>query len=237
MKKDKFKILVSDSRFRRWLSAIPSADFVAALTAVAAVITIGASVVGGNVKAEAMVYLSKSLWAAGFAGVILIFVIWFKTALEYRRRTYDPSAITQFQKAFDELEQQEIRAGAAKACDDFLRSGQTMPHVETDRWGQLPEAGRHHVERLLDYFTDLGFYLNGDHFSDEVVHHHLFFWIRGWYSVLKPYIEFYQRTEPAAYRHIDMLYGRVAEIEKQSGATKLLLETTQEKLEFLSNEL
>jgi hypothetical protein len=235
--KEKYKSMVTRSRIRRWLAAIPSTDFVAALTAVAAVITIGASIVGGNVRPEVMVYLSKSVWAAGIAGIILFVVIWFKTALEYKRRTFDPSAITQFQKAFDELEQQEIRAGAAKVCDDFLRSSQTMPHVEVDTWGQLPETGRHHVERILDYFTDLGFYLNGDQFSDEVVHHHLFFWIRGWYSVLKPYIEFYQRTEPVAYRNIDILYGRVAEIEKQSGGTKLLLETAQEKLEFLSNEL
>jgi len=39
---------------------------------------------------------------------------------------------------------------------------------------------------------DMGFYLNGDVFSEEMAHHNFFHWIRGWYSVLKSYIEVYQ---------------------------------------------
>jgi|SRR5581483_2414060 len=228
---------VTWSRFRRWLAAIPSTDFVAAVTAVAAVITIGASIVGGSVKPETLVYLYWSLLGAGIAAILLGLVIYFKTALEYKRRTYEPTVIIQFQQAFDDLEQKKIRANAAKACDEFLRSGSTMEHVETERWKTLPQAAKHAVEPVLDFFSDLGFYLYGDHFSDEVVHHHLFYWIRGWYSVLKPFIQHYQSTEPAAYSTIPLLHGRTAEIEKSSGGRSLLLTSLEEKLEFLRSEL
>ena len=228
---------VTRSRRRRWLAAIPSTDFVAAVTAVAAVITIGASIVGGTVKPETMFYLRWSVVGASVAAMLLGLVICFKTALEYKRRTYDPSLIIQFQRAFDNLEQKQIRANAAKACDEFLRSGSTMDHIEADRWGQLPQTARNAVEPVLDFFTDLGFYLYGDHFSDEVVHHHFFYWIQGWYSVLKPYIEYYQRSTPTAYPTIILLHGRTAEIERKSGGQSLLLTSIEEKLAFLQSEL
>jgi len=85
---------------------------------------------------------------------------------------------------------------------------------------------------------DLGFYLQGDQFSDEVAHHHFFHSIRGWYSNLESHIEYYRnvRNEKAAYENIQPLYDRVSRIEKGYDKPKLWLDTDQEKREFLNEE-
>ena len=83
------------------------------------------------------------------------------------------------------------------------------------------------VEPVLDFFEDLGFYLRGDQFSDEVAHHHFFHSIRGWYSNLESYVEYYRnvRNENAAYENIKPLHERLSRIEKGYDKPKLWLDT------------
>jgi hypothetical protein len=95
----------------------------------------------------------------------------------------------------------------------------------------------------LDFFEDLGYYLNGDVFSDELTHHNFFHWIRGWYSVLKTYIEFYQEEkegedEKTTYCWIESLYQRTAEIEKEgTQKPKLWLTKLEDMQDFLESEM
>ena len=179
-------------------------------------------------------------WLAMKAGLViallLVVILVVKTRLEYRRRTYDPTVILVFQKQFDEMDEDNIRKDAANVCGRYLE----LPDTDDEkyRWLKIEDDDRDKLEPVLDFFEDLGFYLAGDQFSDEVTHHHFFPWIRGYYSILKPYIDYYRdkENEKATYVFIEQLYERVCEIEKTFPTVKLLLDTKIEKLEFLRDE-
>jgi hypothetical protein len=164
-------------------------------------------------------------------GAVLVLLLVVKTRLEYRRRTYDPTLIFEFQKTFDSLEDE--RCQAARVCMAFLDAPQ-----DSRNWRAVPKKKQEKVEPVLDFLEDLGFYLCGDQLSDEVTHHHFFHWIRGWYSNLESYIEYYRnvRHEAAAYENIKSLHHRVSRIEKLYDKPRLWLQTDQEKREFLNEE-
>lgn len=223
------------SKFKRLLAAVPIADLLATFVALAAIVTIGASIVGGNVNAGTMRYL----WICGVVASVLlpvlIALLASKTWLEYQRRKFDPTLVWTFQKEFDGLA--DKRKEAAEVCFDFLRSDGRECN-ETNQWAAIGVGERLKVEPVLDCFEDVGFYLSGDQFSDEVTHHNFFHWIRGWYSVLRPYIEYYQtiKGERGAYIHVESLYRRTSVIERQYMKPKLLLTTDEDKLDFLREE-
>jgi hypothetical protein len=227
--------LVRFSKFKRLLAAVPIADLLATVVAVAAVITIGASIVGGSIKPETLLYLKFSETVAWILLVVFAVILASKTWLEYQRRVYDPSMIWTFQKEFDALE--DKRKEAAIVCLEFLRSNSTE-RDETKRWAETDLTERIKVEPILDCFEDVGFYLAGDQFSDMVAHHNFFHWIRGWYCILAPYIEYYQITkgERSAYIHIEKLFWRTAEIERRCSPPQLLLTNNAQKIEFLREE-
>ena len=216
------------AKLRRAFTSIPTADLLAAILVVVAIFTIAATLVAGNRYAP-LTWIA--LLAAIAIGIILVGLLVIKTGLEYRRRTYDPILTFEFQRMFDSLE--EARCEAAKVCKSFL----DIP-PQSRKWEAVPKRDREKVEPVLDFLEDLGFYLQGDQFSDEVVHHTFFHWIRGWYSNLECYVEYYRTVEDemAAYEHIETLHARVSEIEKGYEKAKLWLTTDQEKLVFLKEE-
>jgi len=181
---------------------------------------------------ESQFALSVLHWGV-VVGVLLFLLIVVKTWLEYRKRTYDPTLIFQFQREFDALEEKDVRIDAANVCITFLK----LPE-DSRKWKSLPRKEQEKLEPVLDFFEDLGFYLNGDQFSDEVAHHHFFHAIRGWYSNLESYIKYYRedRHQEAAYENIQPLYERVSRIEKKYNKPILWLNTDDEKLEFLKEE-
>jgi len=221
-------------------SSIPIGDVIAALAALATVLTIGASMVGGN---EHSCLLMAFFWVFLFIGFgclcFLVRMIVSKTKTECKRRTFDPASIAFLQTAFDQLETTRKRNCAAELCLEFLK----MEGEEKDRWKRIPKNKREEVEPVLDFLEDVGYYLNGDVISDELAHHNFFHWIRGWYSVLKNYIELYQEEkegedETTTYCWIESLYQRTAEIEKEgTRKPKLWLTKSTDKQEFLESEL
>jgi hypothetical protein len=213
------------AKLRRALTSIPTADLLAAILVV---VTIAAILVGGNEHAPRTWILLK---ATVLTGIILVALLVAKTRLEYRRRTYDPTVAFEFQRMFDSLE--GARCEAAKVCKSFL----DIP-AQLRKWEAVLKQDQEKVEPVLDFLEDLGFYLQGDQFSDEVVHHTFFHWIRGWYSNLESYVEYYRtvKNEKAAYEHIKALHARVWEIEKRYEKAKPWLTTDQEKLDFLKEE-
>jgi hypothetical protein len=233
------KAIVKAARKRRGFSSLPIGDVIAAIAALATVATIGASIVGGNTTGNLMRYL----WGCVVLAVAILFVllpmVWAKTITECKRRTFDPASIAFLQTAFDQLEKDGKRKRAAEVCLKFLK----IEGEEKARWKQVPKTEREEVEPVLDFLEDAGYYLNGDVFSDELAHHNFFHWIRGWYSVLKSYIEFYQEEkdgedERTAYCWIESLYQRTAEIEKEgTQKPKLWLTKLEDKREFLEAEL
>jgi hypothetical protein len=233
------KAVVDAARRRRWLSSLPIGDVIAALAALATVATVGASIVGGNAKDNLMIYFAVSLVVAFFCLPVFCTMVWVKTNTECKRRKFDPTSTAFLQSAFDQLETDGKRNRAAEVCLKFLK----MEGEEKDRWNRIPKSEREEVEPVLDFFEDAGYHLNGDVFSDELAHHNFFHWIRGWYSVLKGYIEFYQderdgEDEKTTYCWIESLYQRTAEIEKEgTQKPKLWLTKLKDKQEFLESEL
>ncbi len=230
----KYKLVVWLSKGRRVLASIPIADLLAFAVSVAAILTIGASIVGGNVKPETLPFWTASKSVAKWFAIILIPILISKTWLECNRRRYDPALIFTLQKDFESLETK--RAEAATVCIAFLRK--TDEPDETKRWTLVDSREREKVEPVLDFFEDVGFYLHGDQFSDDVVHHNCHHWVRGWYSVLKPYIDYVHNVqkEKAAYVWIEALFGRLTEIEKHYPDPQTLLTDTKDKIEFLLSE-
>jgi hypothetical protein len=235
---DSPKAIVEATRKSRRVSSRPIGDVIAALAALATVATVGASIVGGNASGL-MGYFIGALVLAALCLVFLVRMVKVKTDTEYKRRTFDPVSIAFLQTAFDQLENDDKRDRAAKVCLKFLKT----EGEEKDRWKQIPKTEREEVEPVLDFFEDVGYYLNGDVFSDEIAHHNFFHWIRGWYSVLKSYIEFYQEEkdgedEKTTYCWIESLYQRTAEIEKEgTQKPKLWLTNLKDKQDFLESEM
>jgi hypothetical protein len=232
-----YKRVVYLAKVRRSLGSVPIGDTFTALAVIAAILTIGASIVGGNPDKKVLAdYLWASVIGASIVAAFLIAMIVAKTILEYKRRKFDSSLITGFQRQFDKLWDDGIRDKAARSCLMFLNVKSEKP--ERERWAKVNMAERQQIEDVLDFFEDLGFYLNGDEFSDKVVHHHFHHWIRGWFSVLETYIDYYQniRKEKSAYIWIAPLYHRVTEIEKCEAQPKLKLESVDAKIEFLREE-
>ena len=227
------------ARKRRRISSRPIGDVIAAIAALATVATIGASIVGGNTTGELMPYFVVSIvLAAGFL-LLLLPMVRAKTKTEYKRRTFDPASIAFLQSAFDQLEKDGKRDRAARVCLKFLN----MEGLEEARWKNLAQPEREEVEPVLDFLEDMGFYLNGDVFSEELAHHNFFHWIRGWYSVLKSYIEVYQEEkygvdETTTYCWIESLYQRTSEVEKEgTEKPKLWLSKVEDRRVFLESEL
>jgi type VI protein secretion system component VasK len=222
------------ANLKRVFISFPVLDLIYSLIAIAAVATIAAMLIGGrNMTPESTQFALSVLHWAVVIGVVLFFLIVVKTWLEYRRRTYEPTLIFQFQKEFDLLEEKNVRADAAKVCMRFLENSE-----DSSKWKGVPKNEQEKLEPVLDFFEDLGFYLSGDQFSDKVAHHHFFHVIRGWYSNLESYIKYYRknRNQEAAYENIQTLYERVARIEKKYERPILWLNSNEEKLEFLKEE-
>jgi len=219
------------AKMRRALTSIPTADLLAAILVVATIATIAVTLIGERRAPENAPLIWIVFKSVIVIAVILVVLLVIKTRLEYRRRTYNPSLAFEFDKMFNSLE--DARSEAAKVCKSLL----AVPG-QSRNWEAIPEGDRVKVEPVLDFLEDLGFYLEGDQFSDEVIHHHFFHWIRGWYSNLESYVQYYRevRNQMAAYGHIKVLYARVSEIEKRHEKPQLWLATDQEKLAFLKEE-
>jgi len=133
----------------------------------------------------------------------LAFLI-FQTLLEYRRRTHDPTWILRYQEQFDSSTMIEKRAAAA---DVLLSHKGKLAEIEEN--GDDLEV----IDDVLDFFEDLGFYESGDQVSPEVVHHHFYHWIRGYWHAARPYIEAWRKRERTRWNHIEKLFEKVTAIE------------------------
>jgi hypothetical protein len=219
------------AKIKRAVTSIPTADLLATLGVIATIVTVAASLAGTEVKPETTPLIWLILRIAIVVGTVFLVLLIVRTRLEYRRRTFDPTLILQFQATWDGMEQ--VREEAAKACEKYL----SFPEESRD-WQRIEKTDREMVEPVLDFFEDLGFYLKGDQFSDEVVYHHFYHWIRGWYSNLESYVEYYRhkKKEMAAYTCIQDLYELTSRLERKSPQATVFLKSDAEKRAFLAEE-
>jgi hypothetical protein len=147
---------------------------------------------------------------------------------EYRRRTYDPTWVLKFSDIFDGEEMMLTRSKASR----FLKENK----------GQLDDEARDSpdVDDLLDFFEDLGFFMQGDQITAEAAHHAFYHWIRGYYSTTQPYLKVGREKKPPCWEHVEMLYNVTNQIEreiikKSHKSKKFLDEKDTEK--FLDEEI
>lgn len=92
------------------------------------------------------------------------------------------------------------------------------------------------IDDALDFFEDLGFYVEGDQISPEVAHQAFYYWIEGYYTAARQYIEFRQKTSPTAWDHFKPLYDITSEVEASKVKDKKTPDET-ELQKFLEGEI
>ncbi|MGA3284730.1 MAG: hypothetical protein ABSD57_09770 [Verrucomicrobiota bacterium] len=227
--------IVRLSKAGRIAKTMPVPEFLTVLGLIVGTVTICATVATGQATPQVTLILKSSFWLGVFVFISLVVFLIPKWMMEYRCRTYDPNLIFNFQEYFDKIE--PARSEAAKVCAEYLNL-EKDGRDEIQKWEMIDGDKRDKLEPILDFFDDLGFFLKGDQFSDEVAHHYFHHWIRGYYNILKSYIKFYQESEgdQSAYVWIKPLFERTSVIEKQYESPKLLLDTKEEKIDFLRGE-
>lgn len=145
-----------------------------------------------------------------------IFLLGFQMTAEYWRRTYDPTLMTKFDGKFDGEEMRRTRSKAAQALkDDHAR-------LSSDEYASSA------IDDILDFFEAVGFFMQGDQITPEVAHHAFHYWIRGYYSAAKEYLETAQRKEPSNWECVERLFKITNEVEreraKKRGKREILLD-------------
>jgi len=154
----------------------------------------------------------------------LLVLIICQSYLEYKKRTYDPTLVLRYQDIFDDLI--PARRTAAKAILDKQDNAILDKQDEQDLVN---------IEEVLDFFEDLGFYLEAEQFTAEVLHHHFYHWIRVYLDpkVVNAYVDKERNLQPARWDHLELLLTAVAKIEiTKESKVKALAE-----LRFPENDL
>jgi hypothetical protein len=232
------KFSANFARASRVWDAIPLTDLLTVIIIIISIITIGAILISGSGSTAPQAHSSLliAFIIACSTGVILLGVLILKTSGNYRKTTYDYTFAFVLDEWFEKLKPSRLEA--VEACKKYLNLNSQKNEVE--KWGEIAVEERAKVEPVLDFFEDLGFYLHGCQISDEVAHHHYHHWLRGYYSVLKSYIKFYQENDEkgdaSAYIWIGPLFERLSEIEKKRPMPKLILKSYEDKMDFLNEE-
>lgn len=161
------------------------------------------------------------------AAVILgAWLIWYQTNLNYKRKTYDPTWGLKYQDRFDEIGSERLRAAT------LLRDKTEAELKDLSTKEKREELAE--IDEVLDFFEDVGFYMQGDYISPEVAYHQFFHWLQGYYlSAADTYIKAWRDRESGRWKHLRELYYITCEIERKE-------KNVQEKFdrdEFLVGEI
>jgi len=165
--------------------------------------------------------------------VYLFLVLWivllaFQMAAEYWRRTYDPTLMTKLDEKFDGEEMRRTRSKAAQALkDDHAR-------LASDEYVSST------IDDILDFFEEVGFFMQGDQITPEVAHHAFHYWVRGYYSAAKKYLETAQKAEPSNWEFVERLFKITNEVERERAKKRGKREILRDDAgiaEFLEEEI
>jgi hypothetical protein len=201
-------------------SPILFAGLVAMTPLVIATLTQGAS---GVTTVSLSPLIGWSLLAGLIAGMALLV---FQMRAEYRKRTYDPTWALKFSDIFDSKDMKCTRSKAARTLKDNIGRLRDSNFASSD------------VDDVLDFFEDLGFYMQGDQITPEVAHHSFHYWICGYYSIARDYLEVGQEKEPSRWEFVKILFDATNEIEveRNKGYSKKHLDAV-ELNHFLKTEI
>lgn len=160
-------------------------------------------------------------------GLLVGFVLLgFQTYFEYKRRTYDPTWALRFDDRFNS---RDIRAARASAAQILKNNIGNLRRRDAELSG---------IDEILDFFEDLGFYEHGEQLTPEVVHHAFHYWIRGYYTAARDYIEACQEKDPSRWEYVGRLFEVVHEIETERAKGKEAKFLTVDELnDFLEDEI
>ena len=132
---------------------------------------------------------------------ILIVLLIFQMNAEYRRRTFDPKLMLEFDRSFDSQTMRSKRSRAARALKENqgIRSWQDFKSPETDD--------------VLDFFEGIGYFMQGDEITPEVAHNAFFYWIYGYYYASRKYLKAAREKEPSQWESIDYLFRMTRQID------------------------
>jgi hypothetical protein len=155
------------------------------------------------------------------------FICW-QTRLNYRRKTYDPTWIQKYQDKFDGMGSERLEAAATLLIRNTREELKDLSTTE-----KRNELAR--IDDVLDFFDDIGFYIQGDYITPEVAHHHFFHWIRGYYLSAEDYIFEWRTIESGRWNHLEELYRVVCRLEAEE--KRRMKEKAFDRTEFLKDEV
>ena len=154
----------------------------------------------------------ESAWPIWALGVLAVGLLILRAWSEYRQQTYSPQWISSmFWKEFDNEGTREARKLAAKALKAYDGEKLRVALSEKDPDKNHPDLVN--IDEALDFFEDLGFYVEGDQISPEVAHQAFYYWIEGYYLSARDYIMFRQKSSPTMWDHFRPLYEVASEVE------------------------
>jgi hypothetical protein len=177
----------------------------------------------------------KSAWPIWAIGVVAVGLLALRAWSEYRQQTYSPKWISSmFWNEFDSESTKEARYLAAKTLKAY--EGEKLRLALGKKDPDLEHPDLVNIDDALDFFEDLGFYVEGDQISPEVAHQAFYYWIEGYYTASKEYIEFRQKTSVTTWDHFKPLYEVTSEVEARKVKDKRNLDET-ELSKFLEGEI
>lgn len=168
---------------------------------------------------------SAVLWGLVGGVVITIALLIVQTRYEYRRRTYDPTWVLDFNAAFfSDSQMKKTRSNAAKSLKKNRKRLRDESYKNPD------------LDDVIDFFEDVGFYVFGDQIAPEVAHHSFHYWLRGYCSVAQPYIEMAQKTKPSQWECIGELLSVTQEVEDERSGSRSVRTLTEKGIDRFLNE-
>lgn len=147
---------------------------------------------------------------------------------DYQKRTYDSTLALKFQDIWNTDKSAGLRYKAAKAIRD---KKEHLEEIEQYKVALDP------IDDVLDILIDIGFLLEGDQISSQVVHHYFYHWIKGYWCSAHAYVEAKQAKErKTLWRQLKLIFEATTFIEclKNRSREKLWENDTSE---FLNEEM
>ena len=159
-----------------------------------------------------------------WAGVIAAALLLFQAYSEYQRRTYDLTLAFKFDDRFNSKEMKCLRAKAASCLE---RNTGNLARTDSD----LAD-----IDEVLDFFDELGFCERGGQISPEVLHQDFHYWIKGYCSAARPYIQASREKDHPRWEHVESLNEMVHAVARRRRDKSTLFSDEAAIKEFLSHE-
>jgi hypothetical protein len=165
--------------------------------------------------------------------VIVLLVVWAillasQMYSEYRRRTFDPKLMLQFDEKFDSRAMREARSRAAKVLKDNQARRDWADYNSND------------INDVLDFIEALGYFIQGDEITPEVAHNAFHYWVHGYYYAARKFLKSAREKDHTQWEFVEYLFRMTRQIELEriarSGHRSMFIHVSQIQ-KFLDEEI